>query len=295
VIEPPDVLVLEPQCPEVGPFTLVGALDEWLGRLACPPPQPPGREGLTLEEARSALRCFGARLSDGLLAASGLSPFRRVQRVRGEHAVRPDGTIELEPFGSVWVTGLTVAQAKLAIERHLEPYVFAPEISVEVWTKGRQAYHVIWKGRDNRQWAYCFTLASKETVLDAVARAVQMPSGSLTVYVARPIPRRPVCLQVLWVDWEGMVERGEAATNYPIEPGDCVYALHEPTARKKRAYLEPRGPVGTILLYQIPPSPLEQAWADAQALLEHVCPALRWALQLPGLGDPGSERPPTEL
>ncbi len=237
VIEPPDVLVLEPQCPEVGLLALV----------------------------------------------------------RGEHAVRPDGTIDLGPFGSVYVAGLTVAQAKLAIERHLGPHAVAPAVTVEVWTEGRQAYHVIWKGRDNRQRAYCLTLTGKETVLDAVAGTGEVCSGSLTVYVARPIPRRPGCLQVLWVDWGCMVWYGEARTNYPIEPGDCVYVIHDPTARQALPYPVQEGPMATLLLFQAPPRPIEQAWAEAQALVERVCPALHWALQLQGLLDPGPGRPPTEL
>lgn len=56
------------------------------------------------------------------------------QQIRGEHLVRPDGTVSLGMFGSVKVDGMTTAQVKNVIEHHLATYFVEPRVSVEVTT-----------------------------------------------------------------------------------------------------------------------------------------------------------------
>src|SRR5204862_503851 len=57
---------------------------------------------------------------------------RGLQQIRGEHLVRSDGTIYLGTYGSVYVTGLTLSQAKAAIEEHLSQFLQRPEVAVDV-------------------------------------------------------------------------------------------------------------------------------------------------------------------
>ena len=45
--------------------------------------------------------------------------------------MRTDGTVSLGTYGSVQVVGLTLAQAKKAIETHLSAFLQAPEVSVD--------------------------------------------------------------------------------------------------------------------------------------------------------------------
>ena len=67
--------------------------------------------GLTLEEAKTAVE-------DQLKRAKILNPkasvalgqSRALQQIRGEHLVRPDGTVGLGTYGSVRVVGLTMNQ-----------------------------------------------------------------------------------------------------------------------------------------------------------------------------------------
>ncbi len=56
------------------------------------------------------------------------------QQIRGEHLVRPDGTVSLGMFGSVKVDGMTTAQVKNVIEHHLATYFVEPRVSVQVTT-----------------------------------------------------------------------------------------------------------------------------------------------------------------
>src|SRR5262249_2867843 len=59
--------------------------------------------GLTLEQAQRAVREYlGQRLKSPQVAL-GLASFRGLQYVRGEHLVRPDGTISLGTYGCVYV------------------------------------------------------------------------------------------------------------------------------------------------------------------------------------------------
>ena len=41
------------------------------------------------------------------------------QQIAGEHLVGLDGTINLGTYGSLYVAGMTVAEAKDAVEKHL--------------------------------------------------------------------------------------------------------------------------------------------------------------------------------
>ena len=64
-------------------------------------------------------------------------------KMRGEHLVRPDGTVSLGSFGSVSVTGLTPSQAKAVIERYLSRWFLNPEISITVNGFNSKMYFVI--------------------------------------------------------------------------------------------------------------------------------------------------------
>jgi hypothetical protein len=55
-----------------------------------------------------------------------------LETIRGEHQVRPDGTVHLGTYGTVFVSGLTCKQARQAMEKHLTPYLNGLEVSLEV-------------------------------------------------------------------------------------------------------------------------------------------------------------------
>lgn len=48
----------------------------------------------------------------------------------GKALVGPDGTVELGPYGSVRVAGLTEQQAKSAVANHVRPYLSDPQVAL---------------------------------------------------------------------------------------------------------------------------------------------------------------------
>src|SRR5205085_6706851 len=72
-----------------------------------------------------------------------LAQSRGVQQIAGQHIVRPDGTVGLGSYGSVYVAGMTIAQAKQAIEAHLARYLYRPEVAIDVYSFNSKFYYVI--------------------------------------------------------------------------------------------------------------------------------------------------------
>src|SRR5262249_58303672 len=52
------------------------------------------------------------------------------QKMTGQSPVGPDGTLLLGPYGSVRVAGLTLDQARAAVERHLRSYLRSPRLTL---------------------------------------------------------------------------------------------------------------------------------------------------------------------
>lgn len=181
--------------------------------------------GLTLRQAQQTLQKYIAERVNGAEVSVSLAQFRGVQQTRGEHLVRPDGTISLGSYGCVNVTGLTLAQAKFAIERQLSQYLQDPEISVDVFAYNSKAYYVILDGGGYGQQVLKFPSTGNETVLDAIEQIGGLPAVSSTkrIWVARPAPAHHQCVQILPVNWKAIVQAGHTATNYQLFPGDRVY------------------------------------------------------------------------
>ncbi len=181
--------------------------------------------GLTVEQAQEAIR---KHLSDTLRnpqVVVALEQFRGIQQIRGEHLVRPDGTIHLGMYGSVYVAGLSLEQIKCVVEKHLSQYVAAPRISVDVFSYNSKKYYVIADGGGFGQLVFAFPYTGYETVLDAVSKINGLPavSSKKKIWVARPSPCHSECNQVLPVDWNAITQGGSTCTNYQLLPGDRVY------------------------------------------------------------------------
>ena len=88
--------------------------------------------GLTLEQIQLAIRNHLSNQVQNPQVSVALAQFRGMQQTRGDHLVRQDGTISLGTYGSVYVAGLTLGQAKFVIEQHLCKWLLNPEISIDV-------------------------------------------------------------------------------------------------------------------------------------------------------------------
>jgi polysaccharide export outer membrane protein len=181
--------------------------------------------GLTLDQIQAAIRAHLSNILRNPQVVVALAQFRAVQQTRGEHLVRPDGTVNLGTYGCVYVSGLTVYQAKCAVEQHLSKFFLNPQVSVDVMAYNSKVYYVIFDGGGYGMQVLPFPVTGNETVLDAISRAYGLaPVSSVhRIWVARPAPPGHPCDQILPVDWLAIVKGGSTATNYQLFPGDRVY------------------------------------------------------------------------
>ena len=147
------------------------------------------------------------------------------QHIAGEHLVRPDGTVSLGVYGSVYVAGMTLEQTKATLERHLATQIYRPEINVDVLAYNSKIYYVITDGAGAGEQVFRFPCTGNETILDALSQINGLPAvaSKKHIWIARPAPPELGHDQVLQVDWDGIVRRGQTATNFQVLPGDRIY------------------------------------------------------------------------
>ncbi|HEY3967491.1 MAG TPA: polysaccharide biosynthesis/export family protein, partial [Planctomycetaceae bacterium] len=105
-------------------------------------------EGLTVRDAKTAIDLHlreQAGLGDPKVAVS-LPNVNGKQLISGEHLIRPDGTVSLGIYGSVFVNGMTLDEVKGVVEEHLCRYVHQPEIMVDVLSYNSKTVYVITDG-----------------------------------------------------------------------------------------------------------------------------------------------------
>jgi protein involved in polysaccharide export with SLBB domain len=181
--------------------------------------------GMTLDEARKATEEFLKGRFKTTQVTVSLAQSRALQQIRGEHLVRPDGTIGLGTYGNVYVAGFTLDQVKRAIESHLSDKLLNPEVSVDVFAYNSKVYYLIFDLAGNGEQIVRLPSTGNETVLDAVSQVSGLPAvvSKSHIWVARPAPSNLGCQQILPVNWEGIVRGAETATNYQILPGDRIF------------------------------------------------------------------------
>jgi len=184
--------------------------------------------GLSLEEAQDAVFRHLRRILKEPQVSLTLAQAAGQQQIAGEHLVGPDGTINLGTYGTVYVTGMTLAEAKAAIERHLSAHLDAPLVSVDVFAYNSKVYYIITEGAGFGDNVARFPVTGNETVLDAVSQINGLSKlSSKDVWIARPAPSGMGCDQLLPVDIEAIMKGGATATNYQIMPGDRVFIAQD--------------------------------------------------------------------
>ncbi len=154
-----------------------------------------------------------------------------IQRVQGEHLVRPDGTVSLGTYGSVYVAGMTLPQVKAAVEAQLSRFLYRPEVSVDVYAYNSKFYYVITDFAGAGESVVRLPATGNETVLDAISLVGGLSSvSSKRVWIARPAPNGSGD-QILPVDWRGITRRGTTRTNFQILPGDRVFVMGNPLSK----------------------------------------------------------------
>jgi polysaccharide export outer membrane protein len=187
--------------------------------------------GRTLAEARDIIKAsLKPRIKPELDVVVEVAQTRALQQVRGEHMVRADGTIGLGTYGSVFVDGMTLAQAKEAVELHLSQFLVNPQVSLDVGGYNSKVYYIIFDGGGNGQQMYRLPITGKETVLDAISLVNGLPAvaSKSHMWVARPMPAEADGECKLAVNWHAITQRGSTLTNYQLLPGDRLFVKAAP-------------------------------------------------------------------
>jgi polysaccharide export outer membrane protein len=191
-------------------------------------------DGMTVEEASRALREHlekQLKLEEGvneLPLTVALFSTVGLQQVEGQHLVAPDGTVTLGMYGSIPVVGLTLTEAKFAIENFLSRYFERPEVSVDVLGYNSKVYYVVTQGAGLGDNVVRLPVTGNDTVLDALANVNGIPEvASKRIWVARPGQNRFGEDQVLPVDYQAITARGNATSNYQLLPGDRLFIAED--------------------------------------------------------------------
>jgi protein involved in polysaccharide export with SLBB domain len=185
--------------------------------------------GLTTDEAQSEVRRHLAQFISDPQVSVSLTFTSGTQQITGEHLVGPDGRINLATYGSVYVAGLTLEQARFEIEKHLSNFLEDPQIAVDVIAYNSKTYYVITQGGGNGDDVTEFPVTGNETVLDAIALLGGIsPVSSTRIFIARPAPNGVGAEQILPVNWDEISRGASTATNYQILPRDRLYIAEDP-------------------------------------------------------------------
>lgn len=249
-IEPPDILTIEgvhivpkapyhlksldvlyiqagtpllPDAPIDGPYPLDPS-----GSVNLGPPYGTVRvAGMTVTEAEGAIIKHLSQYVREPQVLVSLSQFSASQQILGQFLVGPDGTVTLGSYGSIYVVGQTLQQAKQTIELYLSQFLEKPEISLNVFAYNSKTYYVIIQGAGLGDGVYRFPVMGNETVLDAIAQIQGLEQvSSKKIWIARP-SRDPGHVQIMPVDWFAITEQAGVATNYQILPGDRIFVAED--------------------------------------------------------------------
>ncbi|MFO0805125.1 MAG: polysaccharide biosynthesis/export family protein [Gemmataceae bacterium] len=203
---------------------------------------------LTTEEIQRVLQNKIRMFAKAAEMTVSLAQSRGVQQIGGQHMVGPDGTVSLGTYGSVYIAGMTKAQAKAAIESHLAKYLYRPEVTVDVYAFNSKYYYVITDFAGAGQQVVKLPHTGNERVLDAIANIGGLSAvSSKKLWVARPAPTDCGVDQILPVDWCGITQKGQVKTNFQLLPGDRVFVMSQPLTTFDTVYARMLAPVQRTL------------------------------------------------
>lgn len=186
-------------------------------------------DGMSLDEAAEAIESQLRRILKQPQVAVSLAQSAGQQQVEGEHLIAQDGRLTLGTYGSVYVAGMTLDEARAAIQQHLSRFLDDPVVSVEVEAYNSKVYYIVIQGAGFGDSVSRVPITGNETVLDALAQVngLSRLSNKHKIWIARPTPSQAGCEQILNVKWDDITKRGETATNFQILPGDRLFVSQD--------------------------------------------------------------------
>ncbi len=181
--------------------------------------------GLTVEEAQKAMDKHMKDYLRNFTVKVSLGQSRGMQSIQGPHIVRQDGTIGMGIYGSVYIAGMTIDDARRAVELHLSQFVLQPEINLDVYSYNTKWYYVIQDRAGYGQTIMRMPITGRETVLDALSMiyGTFYMSSNKHIWLARPNGQDPKEMQMFPVNWAAITQGGCPETNYQLMPGDRIF------------------------------------------------------------------------
>ena len=152
------------------------------------------------------------------------------QLISGEHLIRPDGSVSLGIYGSLYVNGMTLDEVKIAVEEHLSKFIHRPEINVDVAAYNSKVIYIVADGGGSGESVVRVPFTGNETVLDAMATVdgLSEVAARNNMWVARSGPHGSEVTQKMYVDWRAITQDAVTTTNYQLLPGDRIYVKADP-------------------------------------------------------------------
>ncbi|MFO0916389.1 MAG: polysaccharide biosynthesis/export family protein [Pirellulales bacterium] len=190
--------------------------------------QPIKVAGLTADQAADAVSRAVQYRSPGAVSSLAIFQVSGLQPVAGEHIIQPDGYVSLGVYGRVYVAGMTLSEARKAIEKQLSNYLDNPQASVDVFSFNSKVYYVIQQNPLLGDNVASFGIRGNETVMDALSIVGGLSQVSTKkIWIARPSPSSSGCYQILPVDFDAITREASTATNYQLMPGDRVFIAQD--------------------------------------------------------------------
>ncbi len=141
-----------------------------------------------------------------------------VEGTRAASLVMPDGMVYYDLAGAVPASGLTPEQLEEELAKRLERSYSAPFVSVRIAEYGSQTYTML--GQFAAPGSY--PLGVPTTLLQAISLA-----GGLSGFTQEVVDLdRSIVLrgtEVIPVDFDGLIRKGDMTQNIYLEPGDYVF------------------------------------------------------------------------
>lgn len=245
-------------------------------------------EGMTVEEAEQKIKDHLSKILKDITVNVSLGQSRAMQQINGIHLVRQDGTISLGTYGEVYVTNMTLAQARKAVEDHLSEFVQKPEISLDVYVYNSKWYYVIEDRAGFGQMVMRLPITGNDTVLNALSSlfGTWFMSSNKHMWLARPNGADPDKYQIFPINWPALTMGGSPATNYQLLPGDRIFVNSNPWMRAEIKSSRFWGPIMTNLnmIFNVPllGSSTISAVTGTQRLLQGPVGGSITGTQLPG-------------
>ncbi|BBO30631.1 M56 family metallopeptidase [Lacipirellula parvula] len=150
--------------------------------------------------------------------------------------VEMDGRISLKPYASVYVAGMTLDEAKHAIQVALDSRGIENDVQVSVDQFNSKVYYVITEGAaegdDVTRLPIPYPVDGKETVGAAIARIYAHPEdlanpkgliANATITLHRVALKHPGASRIYAIEWDPALQAPTPLTNYCLLPGDRIF------------------------------------------------------------------------